>query len=99
MTLWSRGLARSHDKLKPLYLYYYSPYGHQTWLDSDLPEDLSTIKSINTDHVVLQSHMINQNRYISTTRVPMATRLDEMLTYFEWLQSIYSPDPLITSSC
>ena len=57
MTLWSRGLARSHDKLKPLYLYYYSPYGHQTWLDSDLPEDLSTIKSINTDHVVFaKSH-------------------------------------------
>ena len=26
---WSRGLLKSLDKLKPLYLYYQSAYGHQ----------------------------------------------------------------------
>ena len=30
ITLWSRGLARSQDKLKPLYLHYHSAYGYQT---------------------------------------------------------------------
>ena len=28
MTLWSRGLGKSCDKLKPLYLYYHSAYCH-----------------------------------------------------------------------
>ena len=27
MKLWPRGLARSHDKLKPLYLQYHNGYG------------------------------------------------------------------------
>ena len=30
ITLWSRGLAISQDKLKPLYLHYHSAYGNQT---------------------------------------------------------------------
>ena len=33
---WSRGLVRSHDKLKS-YLHYHSVYGHQTWKDGKLP--------------------------------------------------------------
>ena len=31
MTVLSRGLVRSRDKLKLLYLHYRSAYGHQTW--------------------------------------------------------------------
>ena len=30
-------VARLCDKLKPLYLLYYSAYNHQTWQDGDLP--------------------------------------------------------------
>ena len=30
------GLARSRDKLKPLYFLYCSTYGHQTWQSGDL---------------------------------------------------------------
>ena len=30
-------LTRSRNKLKPLYLHYYSAYGHQTWQDGDSP--------------------------------------------------------------
>ena len=36
MTLRSHGSPRSSDKLKPLYIYYPSVYGHQTWQDVDL---------------------------------------------------------------
>ena len=35
-TQWQRSLARSRDKLKPLYLHYYSPYSHQTWQGDDI---------------------------------------------------------------
>ena len=36
MSLWWCGLARSLDKLKPLYLQYQSVYSHQTWQDCNL---------------------------------------------------------------
>ena len=29
--------SRSLDKLKPLYLYYHSTFGHPTWQDFDKP--------------------------------------------------------------
>ena len=31
MTHWSRGPAKSREKLKPSNLHYQSVYGHQTW--------------------------------------------------------------------
>ena len=33
----SHGLAGSFNKVKPLYLHYYSVYDHQTWHYVDLP--------------------------------------------------------------
>ena len=41
-----------------------------------------------------QDHVTNKN--ISTTRVPMVTKLGRMVTYLEGLQPIKSDDPLIT---
>ena len=35
-TLWPRGLVRSRDNIKSLYLHYHSAYVHQTWQDDDL---------------------------------------------------------------
>ena len=35
MTLWSRDLVRSRNKLKPLYFHYPSAYGHETWQNDD----------------------------------------------------------------
>ena len=49
-------------------------------------------------HVVLQSHVTNKN-HISSTRVPMATKLGKMGTYFERLLTIKSFYALITWSC
>ena len=53
----------------------------------------------NTDHAILQGHMTNNNQYISTIRVPMATRLGRMITFLDGLLSIKSDDPLILWSC
>ena len=36
---------------------------------------------------VLEYHVTNQNRYISTTKVPIVTKLGRMLTYLERLPS------------
>ena len=40
-----RGLARWRDKQKPLYLYYHSVYGHQTWQDDNVSWGAPTYKS------------------------------------------------------
>ena len=50
-------------------------------------------------HVVLQCHVTNKNHYISFTRVPMATKLDTMVTYLERLLTKKSFYGLITWSC
>ena len=49
--------------------------------------------------MVLKGHVTEENHYISTTRVPMATKLDKMITYFDGLLPIKSHDSLITWSC
>ena len=38
MTLWSRGLGGSRNKLKLLYLHKHRAHGHQTWKDGNIPE-------------------------------------------------------------
>ena len=43
-TVCSRGLARSPDKLKALYLYYHYVYGHQSCQDGNLPRGTPTHK-------------------------------------------------------
>ena len=45
MTVSSRGLVRTCDKLKPVYLQHHSAYGHQTWWGGDFLEGLQTINS------------------------------------------------------
>ena len=44
-TIWSRGLTRSLDKLKQLYLYYHDAYCHQTWSCVTYHEGIPLIKS------------------------------------------------------
>ena len=100
MTLWSRDLAISRDKLKPLYLHYPIAYGHRTWLDGNLSWMAPNLKiTKHSVHVVLQCHVTDKNHYISSTTVPMATKLDRMVTYFERLLTIKSFYVLITWSC
>ena len=41
-----------------------------------------------------QNHVTNEN-HISTTRVPMATKLCRMVTYLDWLLPLKLHDPLI----
>ena len=35
------------------------------------------------DHMILQGHMTNENHYISTATVPMATKPVNVITYLE----------------
>ena len=73
--------ARSHDKVKLLYLHYHSAHGYPVWKDGDLPWGAPNHEVIQRfDHVVLQGHVTKKNHYISPTRVPMATKLDSMIT-------------------
>ena len=64
MTLWSCGLARSCDKLKPLCLHYHIAFGHQTWQDGDLFWAAFTHQPFGQR--VLQDQMTNQSHSIST---------------------------------
>ena len=48
--------------------------------------------------VTCQNHVVNQ-KHIFTTRVPMATKLDRIVTYRDGLFPIKSRDPAIKWSC
>ena len=95
MTFWSRGLARSHDKLK-IHFHYLRACGYQTWQGSNLRS--WPINSSGT--LITWSYKITwQTRYyISTVTVPMAAKLGRMLTYLHWRQPIQSHDNLINLS-
>ena len=57
-TPWSRGLPKSRDKQKSLYLYHQSAYGHQTWQDGSSPWWPATHKvSLPFGHVILWHHV------------------------------------------
>ena len=48
------------------------------------------------DRVVLQDHLTKENHYISTIRVPMATKLGRLITHRDGLLPMESKDSLIT---
>ena len=52
----------------------------------------------NPDLKFLQSHVTKENHYISTTRVPIATKLVKMVDPLDGLPPIKSHDLLISSS-
>ena len=99
MNVFSRGLARSLDKLKRLYLHHDSAYDHQTCLGGNLPWGLQTIKSCNTFITWTFKVTWETKTVISTTRVPVATKLERMVTYLEGLVATKSLFTLITWSC
>ena len=52
-----------------------------------------------SNHMILQSCLTNKNHYISTTRVPMATKLGRMVICLDRLLPIESHGLLIMWSC
>ena len=61
MTLWSHDLVRTRDKLKLLYPYGDSAYGHRIWYDGNITWWTSNHKVISHfDHVVAQGHVKKQ---------------------------------------
>ena len=51
------------------------------------------------DHVVLWDDVTNSNHYISTTTMPMTTKLGGMLPYLEWILPNKSYDHIIKWCC
>ena len=99
ITLLSRDLERSSYKQKPLYLYYQSAYGRQSWQDGNLTWQAPTYKvTWPFDHMVLQGHETNKNHFMFTTIVPLATKLGTMITYLDRFLPLKSHDSLITWS-
>ena len=70
------------------------------WWHGDLPWGIPKHKVIQRfDYVVSQGHVTNKSHYISTNTVPMANKLDRMVTYLDGLLPIKSHDSWITWSC
>ena len=58
MALEPRSLAKSRDKLKPLYLHYHNVYSNQTWQDGDILCGGCTHKVTRPfNHLVLWDHV------------------------------------------
>ena len=95
MTLWSRGLMRSRDKLKPSYLHYHDLYNHQIWQDDNFPW-WPCVYDITWpfDQVALRDHVTYWNHHMSATALPIGTKLGRMVAYLDRLLPIESHDPL-----
>ena len=95
-SMWNLALL----PLKTSYLHYHNCYDHKTWQDGGSPWGAPTNKvTKNLGHVVLQDHVTNYYLYMSTTAVPMATKLEMMVTYLEEVLPIMWRNPLIPWSC
>ena len=55
--------------------------------------------STHWSHLFLWDHETNQNQYISTTKITMATKIVSSVTYHERVPSIEPYDALVTWSC
>ena len=91
VTIWSRDLARSHDKLLK-HIFLITKFGRMmNYLEGLLP-----IKLLNPSVTFMNNF---GNHYISPTAIPMATKLGRVVSYYEGLLPIKSHNPLITKSC
>ena len=99
MFLWSRGLAKSHNKLLILMIHYCSAYGHQTRWVVTCPKYLLSVKSQNPLIMCFSTSWDKLKTYISTAKMSMVTKIEMIVTYHEMFSAISSNDPLITWSC
>ena len=75
-------------------------YDHQSWQAIYLFTGFDSIETIQTcASDITTSRSRYKIKIITTTRVPMATKLGRMVTYCNRFMHINSHDPLITSSC
>ena len=84
---------------KPWYLLYHNAYSHNIWQDCDLT-CAAFIHKVRWpyNHVVSSDHVTNSNHYISTTTMPMATKLGRVEMYNDELPAIKPKVSLITWS-
>ena len=105
---WHRHFYKTYDRqiwpckdwYENLYRHFYKTYDHQTW-----EAGTSTgVDSNETNQAVLvtslrQNRVANLKHYISTVRVPIATKLGRMITYLDGFLPEKSHNPLIMWSC
>ena len=94
MNLWLRGLARSFEKLKPLYLFYHSSYGHQIGWDWKVS---THIKSY--DALIMRSFKITWQRKTIRSPLPECLRPPTLAGWwltFSRLPHIKLLNPLFT---
>ena len=76
---WKKGSGlpiKLQDLLQVLRDHVISVFGHQTWQDDNLHWWTLVHKVIwSINHMVLWDHMATQNHYISTTTMPITTKL------------------------
>ena len=111
MTLKSRGLARSSDKLKSLHLHYYNANGTKlgrmmVWLELGLPIKSHYYIITPSCEIMWQIKVIIYVYiyiyvyiFIYTTTMLVATKLGRVSIYNEELYSINLQNLLITWSC
>ena len=70
---------------------YHSVYGKQTWQNDEL-QWLAPIYEVTQPfgHVVLQNHLTNQNHYISTKTVPIATKPGFIFSCSHYYSTIFT---------
>ena len=86
-------------QIENVYLHCQNVNGHQTWNGSDLPWGFSSHKfKWPFDHMVLQDHVINNSNYISTNKLPKASKFGRMVDSIEQLSPIKLTIPLVTWS-
>ena len=93
MNLWSKGLARSREKLIINYIYINTAPAATTLgkvvthLKRPLP-----INHMTLEWHILQDHVTNLKNFISTTTAPIANKFGRIMSYFERLLAIKSYD-------
>ena len=96
-TLWSRVLATSSYKLKPLYFYYHNAYGLKTW--PDVYKTLWTMKVTRLFEPGLARSDDKLNMLYLLYHISYGNQTWQGGNMNEKLHSIKLQDPLMTWSC
>ena len=97
MIIWSGGLARPHDKLKPSYFHHHNSYDNLTRLVDNLPWGAPTHKS--RGPLITKSCKIKWQTKNITSRLSeyqWLPKLGRLVAYLDRLLSINSHKTLIT---
>ena len=82
---WLRGFRKTCDILSALYFCLFWANGHQPL---ECGDSLWGASTHSFKHVFTRGHIKHQKHYISTIPMPMFTRINRMVTFYEELTSL-----------